>query len=602
MSQADYRAAKRYLDPTPFSRAGAYAASAVAAAAFALFLPLCYLFVDLLVRGRPGGEFAKNARAVPWLAEQTASGAGLLNLILLSVLALVLVRGVAQNLAAYLATKATLDAGARLRRAVYTHGQRLSSVAIRPDAQAEAGELVSRKVDDIQDAFSASMTTGVRTAVSAILLAGVLFASHIWLTIAAVAVAALVWLVAGGAAAWFRREARIAGRRTESRLGLIRESLSGTQLSKAYLMERFAQTRFERHLSDLSKSAWRKTRGETFSRPTLLAIVTGAALVVIYLGARLVLAGEMSLAALVTKGVALAALVVALARFLAVQVRVRRAGGAAADVLEFLDRRGDVAQTVDAEFLQPMQKRLEFVGVTLDEPGTERTILDGVSFAVPAKSVTAIIAGTAEEGRAVAHLMTRFADPTSGEVRIDGKNTRWVTYESIRTQVALVLENALTFSDTVANNIGCGDPAYTLPQIVHAAKLAHAHQFVQRLPYGYETRVGTGGMSLNPGERFRIALARAILRDPSLLIIEEPYSPLDADSQVLIDDTISRVRAGRTVVFLARRPSTVRSADAVVVLRHGKVSASGSHDELMDASEQYRQFHLKQALLSGSNQ
>ena len=198
--------------------------------------------------------------------------------------------------------------------------------------------------------------------------------------------------------------------------------------------------------------------------------------------------------------------------------------------------------------------------------------------------------------------MTRFADPTSGEVRIDGKNTRWVTYESIRTQVALVLEDALTFSDTVANNIGCGDPALTLPQVIHAAKLAHAHQFIQRLPYGYETRVGTGGMSLSPGERFRIALARAILRDPSLLIIEEPYSPLDADSQVLIDDTISRARVGRTVVFLARRPSTVRSADAVVVVRHGKVSASGSHDELMTASEQYRQFHLKQALLSGSNQ
>jgi ATP-binding cassette, subfamily B, bacterial len=148
----------------------------------------------------------------------------------------------------------------------------------------------------------------------------------------------------------------------------------------------------------------------------------------------------------------------------------------------------------------------------------------------------------------------------------------------------------------VANNIGCGDPGYTVPQIIEAAKTAHAHQFVQRLPYGYETQIGDGGVILRPGERYRIALARAILRDPSLLIFEEPAETLDPDSLVLIDDTIARIRQGRTVLFLARRPSTVKSADEVFVLHNGRLKVGGSHDELIHASELYRLLHFKQSL------
>ena len=119
-----------------------------------------------------------------------------------------------------------------------------------------------------------------------------------------------------------------------------------------------------------------------------------------------------------------------------------------------------------------------------------------------------------------------------------------MTHESLRAQVALVMQDDLMFTDTVANNIGCGDPEYTLPQIIEAAKLAHAHQFIERLPYGYETLIGDGGALLRPGERFRIALARALLRDPSLLVIEEPVGPIDEDTLALLDDTLARVRPG----------------------------------------------------------
>src|SRR5262249_18151787 len=152
-------------------------------------------------------------------------------------------------------------------------------------------------------------------------------------------------------------------------------------------------------------------------------------------------------------------------------------------------------------------------------------------------------------------------DPSSGEIRIDSHNLRWVTLDSLRAQVGVVLQHNLVFNDTVANNIGCGDPSYRLPKIIEAAKIANAHQFIQKLPKRYETPISEPGHYLNIGEKFRIALARAILRDPALFIIEEPATLLDDDTKALLDDTFTRVLLGRTVIFLPHRISTIRSCN-----------------------------------------
>src|SRR5262249_49127930 len=161
----------------------------------------------------------------------------------------------------------------------------------------------------------------------------------------------------------------------------------------------------------------------------------------------------------------------------------------------------------------------------------------------------------------------------AGEIRIDGKNIRWVTLDSLRNQAALVLQSDLTFNDTVANNIGCGDPSYSIPQLIEAAKLVHAHNFIQRLPHGYETMIGEMGHAGGVGDRFRIALARALLRDPAVLIIEEPQQPLDEGTSAMLDDAYQRIMPGRTVIFLPRRLSTLELSQRVVLIHKGKVEA-----------------------------
>ena len=530
------------------------------------------------------------------------SGTGAAYLTGLFVLAflIALARVVLLNLATLWTTMTVNEAVTRLRRTIFNHSQRLAAVAIKPEAQTEAGELITNHVERVTDGYLAWMGNVLRGPIKVAMLLVVLFAANIWVTIAMLLVGGLVWLLAGQAAAWYRRDARIAARRAESRLGLLKESLSVMQLIKAYLMERFSQTRVERHLAELNRTAWRRQRGETLSRPTLYAVVSLASICLLFLTGWVILNGQMTVAGLLVKAAAAAMLVLALNRWLFARSRVARARAAAADIFEFLDRRAEAGQAIDVEFLQPLAKRLDFSEVSLREPGTGRMVLENVSLSIPAGSKAAVVYTEAGEAHALAYLIVRFLDPTAGEVKIDGKNVRWVTFDSLRTQAAIVLEQSLTFTDTVANNIGCGDPSFSLPQIIEAAKLAHAHQFVQHLAHGYETPIGEGGASLKLGERFRIALARAILRDPSLIVIEEPSEAVDPDSLALIDDAITRVQAGRTILFLARRPSTVRSADRVFVLQNGKLAASGRHEELLAGSEIYRLMHFKQALTASS--
>jgi ATP-binding cassette subfamily B protein len=195
------------------------------------------------------------------------------------------------------------------------------------------------------------------------------------------------------------------------------------------------------------------------------------------------------------------------------------------------------------------------------------------------------------EKHALVYLLARFLDPTTGEIRIDERVLKWLTLDSIRSQIGVILQPNLIFNDTVINNIGCGDPSYSVPQIIEAAKLAHAHQFIQRLPYGYETPVGEMGSSLRVGEQFRIALARAILRDPAMYVIEEPAEPLDDDTKSLLDDTFARVLPGKTVLFLPHRISTIRGCDRVYLIHRGRVEAVGEHRELIARNDLYKHLH-----------
>jgi ABC-type multidrug transport system fused ATPase/permease subunit len=501
-------------------------------------------------------------------------------------------RGVLVNAMMYLSAAATQDLVTRLRRALYLHTYRLGAVALRGGGAAEPVHLFTRQTDAVGAAVQASLTTRYHSPVMVIGLLVIILLVNFWLAVCFLCFAALVWLVVGQAAAYFRREGRAAGRQADSALALLAESLGLLRLVKVFQMERFNQNRVERQLAEAARAGWRRTRGDALSRPLFGAVALLAGVALMYLAGRAVLAGEFTPAGLAVMAVATVSLAPPVAAWFGYRGRLRRGSEAAEAVAEYLARKGEAAEATDAEYLPVLSTRMEFRGVKLEEPGTGRMLLDGVSFAVPAGARVAVVGPDAAEKRALVSLIPRFLDPTAGEVRIEDKNIRWVTHESLRAQVAAVMQDDLVFTDTAANNIGCGDPQFNLPQVIEAAKLAHAHQFIEKLPYGYETVVGGQGHVLKPGERFRLALARALLRDPSILIIEEPTGEIDEDTLALLDDTLERAAAGRTIIFLANRLSTLKNVNRVFLLKDGHVQASGSHHDLWQMNDYYRRLQM----------
>ncbi|HEY8504143.1 MAG TPA: ABC transporter ATP-binding protein, partial [Gemmataceae bacterium] len=509
----------------------------------------------------------------------------------LAALALVLGRAGLMSLTSYAAANATSEAVTRLRRAIYHHTYRLGTLAVRALGPSEAISLFTRHIEAVHDALHVWLTKVFRYPVQFALLLMVALALHFWLALTFVLAALLVWFLGGQLAILFRARSRFATRRAANRLALLQESLMMMRLVKSYLMEIFNQSRLERQLADYDQASRQRFRGESLARGVFVLLASLGVVVLLFIAGRAVLGGGVGVANLVALAVVLVSLFFPVQGWLEARRFLRRGRESAAAVFEFLDRRGDVAQVVDAEFLAPMSRQLEFADVSLREPGTGRMLLQNVSFTVRAGQRVCLVGPDDAELYAVAYLIPRFLDPTGGEIRIDGKNIRWVTHDSLRSQIALVMQHNLIFNDTVANNIGCGDASYSLPQIIEAAKLAHAHQFIQKLPAGYETPVGELGFALSVSEQFRIALARAILRDPALLIIEEPHRHLDEDSKSLLDDTLRRFLPGRTVIFLPHRVSTIRHSDRVFLIHRGRLVAAGEHRELLDSDPLYKHLH-----------
>jgi len=556
--------------------------------------------LSLVVRSEMAGRFftpvvSRLARWNPWTwsprTDRIPNGFFYLTGLSLIGLMVVLLRAVLSVVMREAAARASVEAAGRLRRAVYHHTFRLGTLAFRALGPSEAVTIFTRHVEAIHEALYARLTVSFREPVKFGLLLAFALVVHVWLALAFLLFAVLVWLVGGQIATYFRRRGRAASDHAAEQLALIRESLMLMRLVKVYMMELFNQARVERLLARHGRAQLVRLRGDAVYKPILYTLGMLAALVLLYVAGLIVLDGRLGAASTVALATALVSLYWPVQNWLAQRRILRRGREASAALFKFLERPGEVGQVVGAEFLPPMAQQLEFDNVSLREPGSTRMLLQDLTLAVPAGQRVGIVGADDLEKHSLVYLIPRLLDPTGGEIRIDQHNLRWVTLDSLRNQIAVVLQNNLVFHDTVANNIGCGDPQYTLPQIIDAAKMAHAHHFIQKLPQGYETAIGELGHALTASQQFLIALARAILRDPAIVIIEEPEQAMDEDTKSLLDDSLARFLPGRTAIFLPHRISTIRSCDRVYLLHNGRIEAEGEHRELLTGNPLYRHLH-----------
>ena len=498
-----------------------------------------------------------------------------------------LLRSLCRSLARLDAAKAASAAVTRARRAVHRQALRLGPSDLTDDGPAAVLDLFT----DAAETLKAGLRDGVlllgRHPVKIALLIGLaLLVSPLATVQCAVPILACWYLLRGGRRG-VEKARLLAQHRTDRALRLLAEGLTKSRVVCGYGMEDFEADRFNANLAKYQSDLAAAGRRERLTRGFGRALLTLCGAVVVFLLGAKVLAGSLTAAAALLLLLIFACLVEPLNR-LADLHRDRHAAAVAAErIYRYLNRVPEVGQAVSAKFLQPLSREIRFENVHYRTPDG-RVLLDGLSAKIPAGSVTAVASVDPLEARALASLPPRFLEAQRGTVTYDGEDIAWVTLESLRAETVYVGGGDPCFTGTVRENLTGGKTDVPDERVVEAAKTAHVHNFVQRFPQGYDTPLGEHGESLTPGQLFRLGLARAVLRDPAVLIVEEPADGLDEDSKNQLDDTFARVFPGRTVLLLPGRMTTLRRADRVLLLHRGRVEAAGPREQLAQTSPLYR--------------
>jgi subfamily B ATP-binding cassette protein MsbA len=278
-------------------------------------------------------------------------------------------------------------------------------------------------------------------------------------------------------------------------------------------------------------------------------------------------------------------LFVSIRRLNSVYGELQRALAAGSRVFDMLDREPEIRDLPGATSLAPFERAISFEQVEFSYG--DENVLSGVDLILRAGEVVALVGPSGSGKSTLASLLPRFYDPTAGRILFDGRDIREATLESLRSQIGIVTQETVVFDDTVRNNIAYGRRDTTREQIESVARAAHAHEFIERLPQGYDTVLGERGLRLSMGQRQRVTIARALFKDPPLLILDEATSALDAESEALVQEALEVLMRGRTSLVIAHRLATVRRADRILVLDDGRIIEHGSHDELIVAGGMY---------------
>jgi subfamily B ATP-binding cassette protein MsbA len=369
------------------------------------------------------------------------------------------------------------------------------------------------------------------------------------------------------------------------------EAFAGHRIVKAFGAEARELSKFQRTSEHLFRTNMKVTSALSVL-PPLMEFIGGLAFAgALWYGSREISSGRMTTGQFMTFIGALFLMYAPAKKLSRVNADLQQARAAAERIFSMLDTHSEVHERPDAKALPPLRRDIEFRDVQFAYEGTEGATLDGVSLRVGVGQMLAIVGRSGAGKTTLVNLIPRFYDVTGGAILIDGGDIREVTLASLRAQVAIVTQETVLFDDTVAANIAYGRPSATRDEIEAAARAAHAHEFIEQLPDGYETRVGERGQRLSGGQRQRLAIARAILRDSPLLILDEATSSLDAEAESLVQEALANLMMNRTSFVIAHRLSTVRRADAIVVLEQGKIVERGRHDELLARGGAYAKLY-----------
>ncbi|MEO8337565.1 MAG: ABC transporter ATP-binding protein [bacterium] len=595
-----YRRLLRYLRPHTWRMVGTIACNVIAAVLDVFSFTLLVPFLNALF-----GEPQLISQTSSWInsLQTQLVGAfldptdrlGSVETMMIAIIIVVLIKNVFVWLGGQLGAALQENVTRDLRDSVFRHLQRLPLGYFQ---STKTGQIISRVLSDTEQTKALITEMVTRSLLSAATIVGtiaILLNYSVRLTFVALVIAPLLTLSLQPVL----RKLRKGHRRLRGDYGeitsVLQEVVSGVRLVKSFRGEPYEDGRFMAASHRYSSGMVRITRIASLSQPMTELIGTSVAMLILWIGAREVLSGSGSMdsATLMTFMIMVMRLLPPLKQLSQVPTTAQQSFASAERLFEVLDLPTENILDSGTRQVDGLHESLAFDNVSFSYG--EEPVLQDVSFVARRGEVIALVGASGAGKSTLVDLIPRFYEPTAGRIRLDGVDTREIELASLRGLTGIVSQDTVLFNDTVRNNIAYGaGERFTDAQIEAAARAANAHAFITELPEGYATVLGERGTRLSGGQRQRLAIARALLTDPPILILDEATSALDTESERLVQEAIDRLLAGRTVFVIAHRLSTVVHADQILVLDRGEITERGTHAELLARRGTYYRLHAAQ--------
>lgn len=457
-----------------------------------------------------------------------------------------------------------------------------------------SGEIMSRVTNDLTQLQSALQFTPlylIRDTLTILIIVIALFCVNWHFTL----IALLVGPMAGVVLGTLGKKMRKAVSRSQNTVGHIyhrfQESLEGMAIVKAFNYEQGAIDKFRKENDELFSQTMRYLRATALSGPLMEFLGSMVVALMIYYGGHQMLSGQMTTGDFVAFMVAFFMGYGPLKNLAQANASVQMGIVSWNRVLQLLDEKPTVVEAANPRPVTRLEGRITFENISYKYPSGQVNTLENLSLDIKPGEAVAFVGPSGSGKTTIVNLLLRLFDPTQGRILYDGQDLRELNLRELRTHVGLVSQTTILFDDNVSRNIALGMPSATQEDIVEACKMADAHKFISEASYGYDTMLGERGVKLSGGQRQRLAIARALLKKPAVLILDEATSNLDTQSEKAVQEALERLLGGRTVIMVAHRLSTIQNADRICVLNHGRIVEQGKHAELLALNGIYTRMH-----------